>query len=322
MIPKTQSGNTIFITNYMGHPMVGSYDEKCDIWSCGVLAYFMLSGDLPFSAGTDGEIARKVKAGVFEFGKEFKEVSEHGKEFITEMLTMDPAARPSAEALSGNQWLDENVARPRADSTIAKDLGSRLKSFKAASKLKRVALTVIAKQMKDKDLDELKKTFEALDVHKKGTVNPAEMRKSMEEHGIDIPPDLDDLMRSCDSDGSGELDYTEFVAATMTTKQYRRKSVMWAAFRTFDTDGDGMITKTDLAGLLQEGVGSATVSSVFADEGAGDSISFEAFCNTLENDASTQGKTIVLDKCATTRRRTITFSDPSELSEALQGKDA
>jgi len=31
VIPKTKKGNAVFITNYMGHPMVGSYDEKCDI---------------------------------------------------------------------------------------------------------------------------------------------------------------------------------------------------------------------------------------------------------------------------------------------------
>ena len=31
VIPKTTKNNAVFITNYMGHPMVGSYDEKCDI---------------------------------------------------------------------------------------------------------------------------------------------------------------------------------------------------------------------------------------------------------------------------------------------------
>jgi glycerol-3-phosphate dehydrogenase len=31
IIPKTKDGRLIFIINYLGHPMVGTTDEKCDI---------------------------------------------------------------------------------------------------------------------------------------------------------------------------------------------------------------------------------------------------------------------------------------------------
>ena len=32
----------------------GSYDEKCDIWACGVILYILLGGYLPFNTRKNG----------------------------------------------------------------------------------------------------------------------------------------------------------------------------------------------------------------------------------------------------------------------------
>jgi calcium-dependent protein kinase len=43
------------------------YNEKCDLWSCGVITYIILSGIPPFNGQNDQEIMKKVRAGKFSF---------------------------------------------------------------------------------------------------------------------------------------------------------------------------------------------------------------------------------------------------------------
>ena len=45
----------------------GKYDEKCDIWSLGVIFYILLCGLPPFYGETDLEIVEMIKCGEFDF---------------------------------------------------------------------------------------------------------------------------------------------------------------------------------------------------------------------------------------------------------------
>ena len=47
-------------------------------------------------------------------------------------------------------------------------------------------------------------------------------------------------MEDIDSDGNGGVDYAVFLAATLGRRVYVQEGVCWAAFRTFDLDGDSV----------------------------------------------------------------------------------
>ncbi|MDR3548663.1 MAG: protein kinase [Candidatus Pacebacteria bacterium] len=45
----------------------GKYNEKCDVWSCGVIMYIFLSGRPPFPGTTNEEIMKNVEKGIVSF---------------------------------------------------------------------------------------------------------------------------------------------------------------------------------------------------------------------------------------------------------------
>jgi len=67
------------------------YDQKCDMWSCGVILYILLCGYPPFNGPNDNVIMEKVKIGKYSYdGEEWNQVSQDGKNFIRKLLEKDP----------------------------------------------------------------------------------------------------------------------------------------------------------------------------------------------------------------------------------------
>lgn len=57
-----------------------------------------------------------------------------------------------------------------------------------------------------------------------------------------IEEEVDKIMMQVDTDGSGEIDYTEFVIATMNRQKLLSRERLQAAFNAFDKDGSGSIS--------------------------------------------------------------------------------
>lgn len=74
-------------------------------------------------------------------------------------------------------------------------------------------MTAIAVQASPADIEELKNTFQALDKNGDGHVTFEELKAGLghKENG----ETLLGLLKGADTDNSGSIDYTEFLAATM-----------------------------------------------------------------------------------------------------------
>lgn len=82
------------------------YDEKCDVWSCGVILFILLVGHPPFYGKNDDETYLLVKKGELKFPTDkWARISEEAKDLVSKMLVVDPKIRISAVEAYGHKFL-------------------------------------------------------------------------------------------------------------------------------------------------------------------------------------------------------------------------
>lgn len=88
----------------------------------------------------------------------------------------------------------------------------------------------------------------SLDVNGDGSLTLEELRKGLA--GKDNGDDLMAIMQGADTDGSGEINYTEFLAATIDANVFLREDYLRTAFNMFDKDRSGKIDNEEVVALL------------------------------------------------------------------------
>ena len=250
---STKAGTPYYVAPQV---LAGKYDEGCDVWSCGVIMFILLCGYPPFYGDTDAEVLRKVREGVFSFNpSDWRNVSDDAKDLIRKMLQFNPKDRFSAEQSLNHIWV-KKTAPMATDAPLEHSHVDNLKNFRAQNKLKKAALHIIAQQMPDSEIASLKNIFVSIDKNGDGQLTIPEMMEGIQKSGINTDTlgiDIKEVLQNIDSNASGVIDYTEFIAATLEKKKYLREDRLWSAFRVFDVDGNGTISKAELEKILHGG---------------------------------------------------------------------
>ena len=263
-----------------------NYDNKCDIWSCGVITYIILSGMPPFNGQSDQDIMKKVRQGAFNFDDNvWKNISDAAKNFISQLLTYNKDERPSAAEMLKHQWLNDNASLA-VDETMALSVLDNMKVFRADATLKQATYAFIASQLLSKgEKDNLAKVFKAFDKNGDGKLSIQEVKEGYLEHYGKVMSDeeVEEMFNAVDTDKSGFIDYSEFVVAAMNERQLTSTDKLQAAFKMFDKDGSGIISADEIREVLQFGgsdpMSAQAIEAVIkqVDENGDGEISFEEF---------------------------------------------
>jgi len=251
--------NQKFGTPYYIAPEVlrRKYTEKCDVWSCGVILYILLCGYPPFNGENDKIIMDRVAAGKYDFNHaEWSDISDEAKKLIRRMMEYDPNQRCSAEQALNDPWFKATLGETSLDRPLAITALTNLKQFRAQKKLQEATWVFLVSYLATKEeKNQLLKTFQALDLNGDGQLSRDELIIGYEKimGSEDAEREVEAIMKAVDSNGSGCIDYTEFVMATISRHNMLSKERLEAAFKMFDKDGNGYLTADELKEIFNPG---------------------------------------------------------------------
>lgn len=246
----TKAGTPYYISPEV---LAGSYDESCDIWAAGCILFTLLCGYPAFCGDDDQEILRLVVKGKFEFdGEEWEEISKEAKDLIKKMICK-PERRLTAQEVLEHKWVKHMTS---ADTKKAKKTIEKIKNLQGLkktqhyTKMQQAAMTAIAVQAGPDDIRELKEIFLAIDINGDGTLTMSEIEQGLQRLKIPDYEHILDNLKAADTDNSGTIDYTEFIAATLDSQIYMKEEYLQATFNMFDKDNNGSIDNVEVVQLL------------------------------------------------------------------------
>ena len=228
----------------------GDYNQKCDIWSAGIILCILLTGEPPFNGPNNAIIYNKIKNFEYGFSEKWKNISNEAKDLVSHMLVPQNIRYNSSEVLA-HPWL-RIIQEDKMNINLNLDL-SFLKSYKNVNTFKKIILNFIASRLNENDINDLNKLFEMFDLDNDGQISYEEFNHvllNFKCSGIK-QEEIKDIFYSMDTDKNGKINYTEFIASCLQQKIYLNKGRLKEAFCVFDKDNNGVIGKEEIMNVLQ-----------------------------------------------------------------------
>ena len=83
-----------------------TYDQTCDIWSIGVIAYMCLAGMPPFKGKNDVAIHKAIITNDYDFDENIWSEMPHARDFVESLLKVRPSKRLTPEQALKHEWLN------------------------------------------------------------------------------------------------------------------------------------------------------------------------------------------------------------------------
>ena len=262
-IPRAIVGSIYYIAPEV---ILKKYGKECDMWSLGVILYMFIVGHAPFDGRSNRDIMEKIKGGKYlKNEKRWKKASNEVKDLINKLLVLEPEKRLTAfEALrhpwfkvSNSNILYNNITKEEVLNCI-----SNLLNYSIKSKFEELVLAYIVHNLpRPKQAKSCIKLFKLANKNEDGKLLRNELKQTLLNFvSEEFLQNFDDIFSLLDGDNNDYIDYEEFLRATLDRKLLVNERILRLAFRFFDKEKIGVISKDRIMKLF---VGTNMTEDVF-----------------------------------------------------------
>ena len=263
------------------------YTKASDVWSIGVLTFFLLSGTHPFSGNKLVDSFKSSANWILTFkNSTWGNFSKESVDFIKKTLVGDINKRVTAEELVRHPWLDilregpseidKEHARELKKNTSVLDrlqvpsvLGrysssgstdaesehwssstvlSSLRFFSCESYLRKVWLNMLVNILPKDQFGDLIQDFKSLDHDKDGKLNFDDIKKSFEEIELKWSDyEVKTILANCALEGEEYITLNEFLTATIKPTNLFDDDLIHTLFKKFDVLNISSIDEEDIS---------------------------------------------------------------------------
>ena len=231
-----------------------NYTEQCDLWSCGVIMYILLTGRPPFNGNDKEDIMEKIKIGVYDMTKyPWGIISEEAKSLIKGLLEVNPKKRLTAEEALEHKWFQ--IEKIKASKTCY-DIKSRalnklidnLTKYKSDNILRCAVIALLVhNSIQLNQAHDAVKLFNKIDKNGDGLISREELFDGLRPYRMELSDDelrnqVESIFNNIDTDHNDAIEYEEFVRAAIDKDHFLNINCLHFSFNYFDKDHNGEIT--------------------------------------------------------------------------------
>ena len=266
----TSSDHHLSMTETKGTPcymspevLKGKYDKRCDLWSIGVITFYLLAGKLPFRANTEEQLNTLIKSTDYDFEeRDWAGLSLQSKQFIRGLIEPNVQTRMTCDQALAHPWIQNN--KPQLTEEQKADIAEifmRLKNFKRLNRFKMALMLIFRRHIAEERVLKNLDAFHVIDTDNSGYLNNNGMQCAMQELCNMIgernftAEDIDATFAKLDLDNTGLITYSQFLMATVDPEILNDETLLLRHFNELDSLQEGFLTKESIKVTLQrEGV--------------------------------------------------------------------
>ena len=240
-----------------------NYSEKCDVWSCGIIMYILLTGLPPFNGESDEEIIRKIMNGKFDLKKyPWPIITSQAKDLIKKLLEFNVNDRISAEEALNHPWFESKQVKSLENDGLFKvknphKLLNNLVNYRSDNILSSTIFAyLIHNNIQLSQVHDAIKLFNTIDKNGDGQITKEELCLGLENFmklsGETLREKVDIIFNNIDTDHNGYIEYEEFIRAAVDKEYFLSENFLRFAFDYFDRDKNGEISFNEVKQLFSQ----------------------------------------------------------------------